>query len=75
MFVTRKHLPRRTMLRGVGATLAIGVHHAKVELRVRIPLLRGLAIPRHRFHVILRDTLPVGIRIPAEVLEDLAGVL
>jgi len=33
MFITRKHLPRRTFLRGVGATLALPLLDAMVPAR------------------------------------------
>ena len=41
---------------------AVGVHHAKVVLRVRMPLLRRFAKPRHRFDVVLRDALSTNFR-------------
>jgi hypothetical protein len=59
------------------AVIAI-VNNTKVELRECVSLVCGLAIPRDRPNVILRDTLSVLVHIPKAVLrgcESLVGGL
>ena len=52
MFITKKHLPRRTFLRGVGATLALPLLDAMVPARAASnrerPLAPGVRLPAAR---------------------------
>jgi hypothetical protein len=57
MFITRKSLPRRTILRGLGATLALPLLDAMVPAMT--PALRGAAAPTRRFGAIF---VPMGER-------------
>src|ERR1700722_20597025 len=47
MFISRKHLPRRTFLRGVGVTLALPLFDAMIPAQT--PLLKTAASPKLRF--------------------------
>src|SRR4051812_31002416 len=47
MFLTKKHLPRRTFLRGMGVTLAIPLLDSMVPAQT--PLINTAASPKSRF--------------------------
>ena len=47
MFITKKHLSRRTFLRGTGVTLALPFLEAM--LPAQTPLTRAAANPKNRF--------------------------
>jgi hypothetical protein len=47
MFVTKKHLPRRTFLRGAGITLALPLLDSMIPAQT--PLSRTAAVPKTRF--------------------------
>ena len=47
MFISKKHIPRRTVLRGVGATLALPFLDAMVPARTA--LAQSAAAPKQRF--------------------------
>ena len=47
MFITKKHLPRRTFLRGVGVTLALPLLDSMVPAQT--PLGKTAAVPKSRF--------------------------
>ena len=50
MFITRKHLSRRTVLRGLGATVALPFLDSMVSAQT--PLHRTAAMPKPRFAAI-----------------------
>jgi len=50
MFITKKHIPRRTFLRGVGVTLALPLLDAM--LPAQTPISRSAAAPKTRFTAI-----------------------
>jgi hypothetical protein len=47
MFITKKHIPRRTFLRGAGVTLALPLLDSMVPAQT--PLARTAAVPKTRF--------------------------
>ena len=49
MFITKKHLPRRTFLRGVGATLALPLLDAMVPARTLLAQTAAKPLPRLGF--------------------------
>ena len=49
MFVTRKHLPRRTFLRGLGATVALPLLDAMIPARTALAATAAKAMPRMTF--------------------------
>ena len=49
MFITKKHLPRRTFLRGVGATLALPLLDAMVPARTLLAKTAGTPASRLGF--------------------------
>ena len=46
-FITKKHLPRRTFLRGMGVTLALPLLDSMIPAST--PLVRTAALPKSRF--------------------------
>jgi hypothetical protein len=46
-FITKKHLPRRMFLRGMGVTLALPLLDSMVPAQT--PLARTAAMPKNRF--------------------------
>src|SRR5262245_27928988 len=58
MIVTKKALPRRTVLRGIGATLALPLLDGMVPAFT--PLLKGAGRPTTRFGVVY---LPNGVNV------------
>jgi hypothetical protein len=49
MFITRKHLPRRTMLQGLGATLALPLLESMVPARTLLAQTAASPLPRLGF--------------------------
>src|SRR5579863_348427 len=47
MFITKKHIPRRTFLRGAGITLALPLLDSMIPAQT--PLSRTAAVPKTRF--------------------------
>src|SRR5437867_2441801 len=50
MFITKKHIPRRTMLRGMGAAIALPLLESM--LPAQTPLRKTDALPKSRFTAI-----------------------
>jgi len=50
MFITKKHIPRRAVLRGLGATIALPFLESMVSAQT--PLRKSAAVPRPRFAAI-----------------------
>jgi hypothetical protein len=50
MFITKKHIPRRTVLRGLGATIALPFLDSMVSAQT--PLQKTAAVPKPRFAAI-----------------------
>ena len=66
MFITKKHIPRRTFLRGAGVTLALPL------LESMVPALTPLAADRRGAGAALRRHL-ASARRGARLLESAAG--
>ena len=49
MFITKKHLPRRTFLRGMGVTLALPLLDAMIPARTLLAQTAARALPRLGF--------------------------
>src|SRR5687768_15569850 len=49
MFLTKKHLDRRTFLRGMGATVALPLLDAMIPARTLLALTAARAVPRLAF--------------------------
>jgi hypothetical protein len=55
--------------------LAFGVTPTEVELRARVTLLGGAAVPLHGFGIILRDATAMGMHEPEVVLRASMALL
>ena len=69
MFITKKHLPRRTFLRGVGVTLALPLLDAMIPARTLLAQTAAKPLPRLGFvyvpHGAIMDKWTPATRAPA----------
>ena len=65
MFLTKKHIPRRTFLRGAGVTLALPLLDSMIPAQTRWPPVRGGAAKTRFTGIFVPHGMAPGYWVPA----------